>query len=300
MTQAPYPQQATRTYTPPSPQPTNGLGLAGFIVSIVGMVLCLGALCPIGAVISIPAVFKQPRGFAIAGLIIGVMGTLLWALLWVMFYVIQSQIPNYSIYDAQYQIDDYFYMHNALPDDAAGQQLVDWYEDDWDTAFRYRRIDAQNYEIISAGPDTQFGTADDQTHPFTAPNYYGNPNPGGFGNHSTSQTLEDAHDEIENTYEGEYNSPPWDRVQNTMGDRYRDEWGNNLRYNAGSGRDYELRSAGPDGQFGTPDDIVRMFTLGAEDVDDEAADAPDDAATPDPAAPETPGDAPGPTPADGA
>ncbi|SOD03413.1 Type II secretion system (T2SS), protein G [bacterium JGI 053] len=34
-----------------------------------------------------------------------------------------------------------------------------------------------------------------------------------------------------------------------------DAWGNHYRY-ARVGTDYELRSAGADGRFGTPDDIV--------------------------------------------
>ena len=40
-----------------------------------------------------------------------------------------------------------------------------------------------------------------------------------------------------------------------------DEWGNDIRYNAGEGKEYELRSAGPDGLMNTDDDIVRTYTL---------------------------------------
>ncbi len=55
--------------------PSNGLGLAGFIVSLVGLLTC-GLLSPIGAILSLVGVFRQPRGFAIAGLVIGLIGSL--------------------------------------------------------------------------------------------------------------------------------------------------------------------------------------------------------------------------------
>ena len=59
----------------PTARGTNGLGLAGFIVSLVG--LCSGgALSPIGLILSFVALFRVPRGFAIAGFVIGLAGTL--------------------------------------------------------------------------------------------------------------------------------------------------------------------------------------------------------------------------------
>src|SRR4051794_20572043 len=66
----PYP------YNPPTPAPTNGLGIAGFVVSLVGLILTGGILCPIGLLLSLFALFRRPRGFAIAGFIIGIIGSL--------------------------------------------------------------------------------------------------------------------------------------------------------------------------------------------------------------------------------
>ena len=54
--------------------PQNNLGLASFIISIVGL-FAAGLLCPVGAVLGIVAMGKQPRGFAIAGFIIGLIGS---------------------------------------------------------------------------------------------------------------------------------------------------------------------------------------------------------------------------------
>ena len=53
---------------------TNGLGLAGFIVSLFGLLTC-GTLSPIGFLLSVIGVFKSPRGFAIAGSILGALGS---------------------------------------------------------------------------------------------------------------------------------------------------------------------------------------------------------------------------------
>ncbi len=58
----------------PTRSESNGLGVAGFIVSIVG--LCVGGLLsPVGLVLSLIALGKQPRGFAIAGVVIGAIGS---------------------------------------------------------------------------------------------------------------------------------------------------------------------------------------------------------------------------------
>ena len=53
----------------------NGLGLASFIVSIIGLVSA-GILSPVGAVMGLIAIRREPRGFAIAGLVIGLVGSI--------------------------------------------------------------------------------------------------------------------------------------------------------------------------------------------------------------------------------
>jgi len=56
-------------------QQTNGLGLAGFIVSLIGLLVTGGILSPIGLIISLIAVGRQPRGFAIWGIVLGLLGS---------------------------------------------------------------------------------------------------------------------------------------------------------------------------------------------------------------------------------
>ncbi|MGG5600751.1 hypothetical protein ACPDHJ_13250 [Myroides sp. C8-3] len=60
----------------------NNIGLTGFILSIVAIVISLvpivGWLCwLLGLILSIIGVFKKPRGFAIAGLVISLIGLII-------------------------------------------------------------------------------------------------------------------------------------------------------------------------------------------------------------------------------
>ena len=54
---------------------SNNLGLAGFITSLLGLISC-GVLAPIGLILSLIGLTKRPRGFAIAGTVIGVIGSI--------------------------------------------------------------------------------------------------------------------------------------------------------------------------------------------------------------------------------
>ena len=61
-----------RGYEPPE---QNGLGIAAFVVSLVGLISA-GILSPVAAIMGAIALRREPKGFAIAGLIIGVFGSL--------------------------------------------------------------------------------------------------------------------------------------------------------------------------------------------------------------------------------
>jgi len=56
-------------------QQTNGLGVAGFVLSLVGLISC-GLISPLAWILSAFGCLKQPRGLAIAGLIIATVGSL--------------------------------------------------------------------------------------------------------------------------------------------------------------------------------------------------------------------------------
>lgn len=78
-TQSPYQNYNQPTYNQPPIQEKNGIGLAGFILSIVAFVLfwipIINGICwLLGLILSIVGMFKRPKGFAIAGLVISLIG----------------------------------------------------------------------------------------------------------------------------------------------------------------------------------------------------------------------------------
>lgn len=55
----------------------NGLGIAGFVLSLVGLLCCSGViLSPLGLTLSLIALSRPPRGFAVTGVILGTLGVL--------------------------------------------------------------------------------------------------------------------------------------------------------------------------------------------------------------------------------
>lgn len=57
-----------------APRPDNNLGIAGFVCSIVG-ILTGGLLSPVGLILSLFALRREPKGFAIAGVVVGAIGS---------------------------------------------------------------------------------------------------------------------------------------------------------------------------------------------------------------------------------
>lgn len=55
------------------PPKENGLGIAGFIVSAIGIITC-GVPSIFGVILSAIGLGKEPKGMAIAGLILGLIG----------------------------------------------------------------------------------------------------------------------------------------------------------------------------------------------------------------------------------
>ena len=52
---------------------TNTAGLVGFIIALVSLVGCGGLLSPLSLIFSIVGMNKQPKGFAIAGLVLSLL-----------------------------------------------------------------------------------------------------------------------------------------------------------------------------------------------------------------------------------
>jgi hypothetical protein len=166
----------------PAPQPTNGLGLAGFIVSLVGLVPC-GLGCPVGLVLSLVALRKEPRGFAIAGAVIGAVGSMMAVVVGVWAYLTWSAVSGTSrgkglempapeetqpvrtflvLTEAEQAIQLEQVDKGRLPSPVKGNEIIEELRDGWGHALRYEPH-GESFTIRSAGPDGVFGTADDET-----------------------------------------------------------------------------------------------------------------------------------------
>jgi len=156
------------SYPPPSPPPprpsgTNGLGIAGFVVSLAGILTC-GVAFPIGFILSLVALRRHPRGLAIAGTVIGGLGTLA-AIALVVLVVSTPEILDgfktaITIAQAHAVIEEHRDENDALPGEEDGNALIEHLEDGWGNPLRYE-VTGDGYIIRSAGPDGEFGTRDD-------------------------------------------------------------------------------------------------------------------------------------------
>lgn len=50
------------------------MGIAGFVLSLLGLVSC-GLLSPIGLILSWIGMYREPKGLAIAGFVMGLIGS---------------------------------------------------------------------------------------------------------------------------------------------------------------------------------------------------------------------------------
>lgn len=159
---------------PGNAAPTNGLGIAGFVLSLIGILLTCGTLNIISLPVSLVALAWKPRGFAIAGTIISVLGIGFLALVgWGIVAgfmglkgladLAGQQIQTQSVIsDAKNAIENYRSENNTLPDGIEGNKLVVEKKDGWGTELRYD-LEGDSYLIRSAGPDKKFNTSDDVT-----------------------------------------------------------------------------------------------------------------------------------------
>ncbi len=169
----PYSQQPPPLYVA-QPAPSNGLGIAGFIVSLVGLLSC-GLLSPIGLLLSLIAVFKHPRGFAISGLILGFIGCA-WAIV-ALFAIglatigaaigigtiapfVQTEIRMAHVAEvvASHKNPD-----GSFPTDLStlSELSSDDKTDTWGNPLRVVPRNATEFDIVSDGPDRVTGTSDD-------------------------------------------------------------------------------------------------------------------------------------------
>jgi len=148
---------------PPRPS-GNGIGIAGFVISLVGLILTCGVLCPVGLIFSLVGLGRQPKGLAIAGTVIGGIGSLLlvigvlsvatrWQEVWTQIEFAMADVPLKAHHD----------QHGKYPDDEEGRKILDDLHDGWDHPLHYERTET-GYKLESAGPDGILGNGDDLRH----------------------------------------------------------------------------------------------------------------------------------------
>ena len=169
------------------PQPvyveqSNGLAVAGLVISILGLLIS-GILSPIGLVLSLVALGKPVgKGIAWAGIILGLVGTCGWGLVWliagaailgVIFAALgiailarpeQIEISR-DMATIAVQVEKYKETHDGVA--PASLQILpigrSTHLDPWGGEYRYV-LDSKTemgYDVISNGPDAQPETDDD-------------------------------------------------------------------------------------------------------------------------------------------
>ena len=176
MSQNPY--EPAKSSSPPQPAPSNTIGLVGFIVSILSLFLTCGLLSPLGLLISFFGLFKAPRGMAIAGTLLGALGSVWLATMgFAMIATIMAAIgigkaivPMAETADAMNKarkvVEQYQTEKGKLPDGIEGNKLILDIKDGWKHSLQYEGDGGPSgkFVIRSAGPDGNFNTADDMTN----------------------------------------------------------------------------------------------------------------------------------------
>lgn len=184
MTRAP--QTADHTTHVHVDQPSNGLGVAGFVLSILGWITC-GLLLPFGLLFSFIGLFKRPRGLAIAGFVISSVGALLAvsvvaiigiggaaALIGI------SQATDAVLFDAAAEDIAYHYStHGSLPTPSEASASLSLYANLRGYSPQYAIVSATEFELRFPGSDGIFGNADDFTQVFDVTTLAPSAGPGG-------------------------------------------------------------------------------------------------------------------------
>lgn len=167
-------QQANVVYVRPS---SNGFAVAGFILALSGLFCCGAVLCPIGVVFSLIGLRKQPRGLAIAGLVIGALGTI-WGIVQLVVFgvagivscggIVCGGIAPHVVTGARIEmlareVRDFQRDNARLPAsfDELPHVRKSELKDGWNHLMHLMVEDDGTFTIVSDGPDGQSETGDD-------------------------------------------------------------------------------------------------------------------------------------------
>jgi hypothetical protein len=163
---------------------SNGLGIFGFFVALIGLFVPTGIVAMLGLVLSLAAIGRAPRGFATMGVILGLIGTIFWLALMgiailvavvgafavaifaaVGFVLTQPEVVEVTtdMVNVAIAIEEHRQDHDELPAGIGALALsVSTRTDPWGTVYRVVPADDDpGYDVISAGPDATFDNDDD-------------------------------------------------------------------------------------------------------------------------------------------
>lgn len=134
---------------------SNVLGVVGFILAF--------CLSPIGLLLSLIALAKPPRGFAIGGVVVGLLGSVVWALIGFGVWVGGPAAMQFGELMMDYEtidrsITNYEQANNGMPPPslAALNLPANALTDPWGTPYRYTVTADGSWTLESAGPDGDF------------------------------------------------------------------------------------------------------------------------------------------------
>ena len=147
----------------------NGLGIVGFLVTL----LSCGLLAPFGMLLSLVGLKHERRGIAVAGTVLGMMGTAVMLTVGTavvsLAHGFQAKVAEQQAYahleEANHIILQYQEEAGRLPEGIEGNKLVIQLRDPWGENLRYDDDEdvAGGFQIRSAGADGEFDTDDDHT-----------------------------------------------------------------------------------------------------------------------------------------
>lgn len=152
---------------------TNVLGAWGFGISLFGLLVTFGILCPLGLLLSFLGLFAPRRGLAVAGLIIGGIGTAIvgvgigsvaMAASAAHYYAVEVPLQQETqklLDTACVEVESYRQQNGNLPEGIEGNKLVLKFEDPYGNALRYEPEEGNKFAVRSAGADGKFDTPDD-------------------------------------------------------------------------------------------------------------------------------------------
>jgi len=159
---------------------SNGLAIAAFVISLVGLLATGGLLSPVGLILGLVALGRPAgRGFAIAAIVLGLLGScgiligiiaiiaIGIGLVVALIAVVAASGPSLELAmdmtTLAAEIAEHRERTGAFPDSLAQLGIADdRLQDPWGTPLQYETGGADlGFDLVSAGPDGTPGTADD-------------------------------------------------------------------------------------------------------------------------------------------